>query len=52
LLAFVLDDANFTEEKAKDKYILNRLAWLPGGFLFFALIETTAQGMAVAQEVI
>ncbi len=42
-----VDDGIVTEEKAKDKYALNRFVSLPGGDLFFAPIETSAQGKVV-----
>ena len=42
-----VDDGIVTEEKAKSKYFVTRYASLPGGSIFFAPIETSANGKVV-----
>lgn len=42
-----VDDGIMTTEKAKSKYFLTRSVSLPGGALFFAPIETSANGKVV-----
>jgi leucyl aminopeptidase (aminopeptidase T) len=42
-----VDDGIVTEEKAKSKYFVTRYAALPGGSIFFAPIETSANGKVV-----
>jgi len=42
-----VDDGILTEEKAKSKYVLTRFVSLPGGAIFFAPIETSANGKVV-----
>ena len=39
-----VDDGIVTEEKAKSKYVVERTVNLPGGAIFFAPVETSAQG--------
>lgn len=42
-----VDDGIMTEEKAKSQYILNRSVSLPGGAVFLAPIETSANGKVI-----
>jgi leucyl aminopeptidase (aminopeptidase T) len=42
-----VNDGIVTEEKAKSKYVLNRFVFLPAGAIFFAPIETSANGKVV-----
>ncbi len=45
-----LDDGIITEEEAKAKLFLNRFASLPGGSVFLAPIETSANGKVVVPK--
>ena len=45
-----IDDAVVTQERAKSKLIAQRLAALPGGNVFFAPLETSANGKIVVPK--
>ena len=42
-----VDDGIVTDEKAKSKYFFTRMASLPGGTVYFAPVETSANGKVV-----